>query len=350
MERISVATLIVSILLFLSAEVAAQSRKPASISEVAGYIGSDREQLLYSGAKSEGAVVWYTSLAGDSYKALARAFEAKYSGVRVEAYRAGGTDLVVRMSEEAKARRPTFDVLETTRDSLMVSRASNLVRPYASPYLARYPDEAKEKADKGLTYWAVDRESYNGFGYNKTQIPAGAVPKGFDGLLHPELKGKLGIAYGESANKAIGAMVKLKGDGFVRKLKAQEIRVYNVSSAALVDLIASGEVGASFHIYRNHALVSMEKGSPVGWLPMEIVFTNSGAVALAAQPPHPHAGLLLTDFLLTDGQKVLEKFQYGQPYTNYGFKRWYPDAGLTIEEYEKQDAKWEKLVKEITQR
>jgi len=306
---------------FFTAHGWAQSRKPASITELASYLGPDREQLLYGGAKSEGAIVWYTSLAGDSYKALARAFESKYSGIRVEAYRAGGTDLVVRMSEEAKARRPTFDVLETTRDSLMMSRMNNLLRPYISPHLTRYPDDVKEKADKGLTYWSVDRESYNGFGYNKNQLSAGAVPKGFDGLLHPELKGKLGIAFGESANKAIGAMLKIKGEGFVKKLKAQEIRVYTVSSAALVDLIASGELGASFHIYRNHALVSMEKGSPVGWLPMEIAFTNSGAVAFAAQPPHPHAALLLIDFLFSDGQKVLEKFQYGQPYTSYGFKR-----------------------------
>ncbi len=327
-----------------------QFRKAASITELSSYTGSDREQLLYGGAKIEGSVAWYTSLAGDSYKAVARAFETKYPGVRVEAYRAGGTDLIVRIEEEAKARRPAFDVLETTREHLKMTRANNLLRPYSSPQLVRYPDVAKERADKGHTFWTIDRESYNGFGYNKSQISAGAVPRGFDGLLHPGLKGKLGIAFGESANKAIGAMLKIKGEGFVRKLKAQEIKVYTASSAALVDLIASGEIGASFHIYRNHALVSIEKGSPVGWLPMEIVFTNSGAVALAAQPPHPHAALLLIDFLLGDGQKVLEKFQYGQPYTDYGFKRWYPEAGLSVEEYEKQDTKWEKLVKEITQR
>ena len=342
--------LIVLISLFFSTHAAAQPRKPSSIAELSTYIGSDREQLLYGGGKTEGSVVWYTSLAGDSYKALARAFESKYPGIRVEAYRAGGTDLVVRMSEEAKARRPAFDVLETTRENLLMARANNLLRPYSSQQLARYPDAAKERADKGLTFWTVDRESYNGFGYNKNQLSAGAVPKGFDGLLYPELKGKLGIAFGESANKAIGAMLRIKGEAFVRKLKAQEIKVYTVSSAALVDLIASGEIGASFHIYRNHAFVSMEKGSPVGWLPMEIVFTNSGAVALAAQPPHPHAASLLIDFLLGDGQKVLDRFQYGQPYTDYGFKRWYPEAGLTVEEYEKQDAKWEKLVKEITQK
>jgi iron(III) transport system substrate-binding protein len=341
--------LIVLSFVLLPTQSVSQPRKPASIAELSTYGGSDRDQLLYTGAKTEGTVAWYTSLAGDSYKAVARAFETKYAGVRIEAYRAGGTDLVVRIGEEAKARRLAFDVLETTREHLMMTRASNFLRAYFSPQLARYPDAAKERADKGLAFWTVDRESYNGFGYNKSQLSA-AVPKGFDGLLHPELRGKLGIAFGESANKAIGAMVKIKGEGFVRKLKAQEIKVYTVSSAALVDLIASGEIGASFHIYRNHALVSMDKGSPVGWLPMEIAFTNSGAVALAAQPPHPHGALLLIDFLLGDGQKVLEKFQYGQPYTDYGFKRWYPEAGLSVGEYEKQDTKWEKLVKEITQR
>jgi iron(III) transport system substrate-binding protein len=349
-DRLIVFGLIVLLFFFSSTHAASQPRKPSSIAELATYSGSDRDQLLYAGARTEGSVAWYTSLAGDSYKAVARAFETKHPGVRIEAYRAGGTDLIVRIAEEAKARRPAFDVLETTREHLMMSRASNLLRPYSSPQLARYPDAAKERADKGLTFWTVDRESYNGFGYNKNQLPAGAVPKGFDGLLHPELKGKLGIAFGESANKAIGAMLKIKNEGFVRKLKAQEIKVYTMSSAALVDLIASGEIGASFHIYRNHALVSMERGSPVGWLPMEIAFTNSGAVALAAQPPHPHGALLLIDFLLGDGQKVLEKFQYGQPYTDYGFKRWYPEAGLSVDEYEKQNTKWEKLVKEITQR
>ena len=339
----------VLILLFLT-DAGAQSRKPSTIAELSVYTGADREQLLYAGAKLEGTVTWYTSLAGDSYKALARAFEGKYPGLKLEAYRAGGSELVPRLMEEAKARRPVCDVLEITLDSLMVSRANNLLRPYNSPYLARYPEQAKEKTDNGLTFWTVDRESYNGFGYNKSLLAPSAVPKGFDGLLHPDLKGKLGLAYGESANKAIGAMLKIKGEAFVKKLKAQEIKVYTVSSATLVDFIASGEIGASFHTFRNHAMVSIEKGSDVGWQPLEIVFTNSGAVALANQPPHAHGALLLVDFLLSDGQKVLEKFQYGDPAKDYGFTRWYPDAGRSIEQYEKDSARWEKLVKEITRK
>ena len=125
------------------------------------------------------------SLAGDSYKALARAFETKYPGVRVEVFRAGGSELMPRMSEEAKARRPTFDVLETTYDFMMVARTNALTRPYDSPALVNYPSEAKEKADKGLTFWTIFRESYMGFGYSKEQVPASAVPKGFRWAASP---------------------------------------------------------------------------------------------------------------------------------------------------------------------
>jgi iron(III) transport system substrate-binding protein len=343
--------LIALIVFAFVSEAAAQSAKPATVSEIVTYTGKDREQVLYAGAKNEGALTWSTSLAGDSYKAMARAFESKYPGVRVETYRAGGSELVTRMAEEIKARRPIFDALETTYDFAMVSRASHLIRPYNSPALASYPAEAKESAGQGLTFFTIFRESYMGFGYNKDQVPPTAVPKSFDGLLHPQLKGKMGITLNESSARMIGAMIKTKGEAFVRKLKAQDIRVYTVSSAALVDLMASGEIGASMHIYRNHAMVSAERGSSVGWTPMELVPTNSGCVGLAAQPPHPHAAALFVDYLLSpDGRAILEKYQYGHPSNQMPFKRWHPGFGRSVEQFEKDSEKWEKLAKEITRR
>jgi ABC-type Fe3+ transport system substrate-binding protein len=116
----------------------------------------------------------------------------------------------------------------------------------------------------------------------------------------------------------------------------------------MVDLIASGEIGACLHVFRNHAIVSAERGSAVGWVPMELVPTNTGGVALASQPPHPFAAMLLVDFLLTDAVKILDRFHYGHPTNDYGFKRWYQDQGRTLEQLEKDAAKWEKLAKEIT--
>jgi len=82
--------------------LSAQPAKPTTIAELVTYDGKDREQILYGGAKAEGKITWYTSLAGDSYKGMVKAFETKYPGIKVEAYRVSGSEMTTRM----KNRRP----------------------------------------------------------------------------------------------------------------------------------------------------------------------------------------------------------------------------------------------------
>ncbi|HEX9454644.1 MAG TPA: extracellular solute-binding protein, partial [Candidatus Binatia bacterium] len=229
----------------LSSGVTAQTRKPGTIAELAAYRGADREHLLYAGAKNEGKIIWYTSLAGDSYKEIVKSFETKYAGVKVESYRAAGAELVVRLEEEAKARRNIADTIETTEGSLIFLRDEKLLRPYDSPQLDRFPEDGKERADKNSVYWALARESYIGFTYNTKLVPKDAVPKNFDGLLHPQLKGKMGISIGQTSGKIIGAMIKSRSEELVRKLKGQEIKLYSIDAPALVNNIAAGEIVAS---------------------------------------------------------------------------------------------------------
>jgi ABC-type Fe3+ transport system substrate-binding protein len=84
---------------------------------------------------------------------------------------------------------------------------------------------------------------------------------------------------------------------------------------------------------------------------MDVVPTNSGSTGISASAPHPHAALLLADFILGEGgQKVLEQYEYGSPTKDYGFKRWYPEQGLTTEQYEKLDEQWNKLLRELGRR
>ncbi|MET0503561.1 MAG: extracellular solute-binding protein [Candidatus Binatia bacterium] len=337
------------VLLFLPREGRTQPRKPSSIEELASYIGADREQILYAGAKTESKVVWYTSLAGGSYKEIVNVFEKKYPGVKVEAFRASGSDLTVKLEEETKARRNIADAIETTEGNLMFMRDGKVLRPYDSPYLKSYPEDAKERAPKGLYYWALSRESYIGFMYNKSLVSKGLSSKNFEVLLNPELKGKMGISIGETSGKIIGAMIRTKGEEFVKKLKSQEIKLYSIDAPALVNVIASGEIVASPAIFQTHTLLAASKGAPLEWLPMDIVPTNVGSAAVAFNPPHPHGALLMADFLLSpDGQVVLEKFYYGSAAKDQGFKKWRPERGLTTDKYEKDLLHWEKLLKEIT--
>jgi iron(III) transport system substrate-binding protein len=344
-------SLFIFTLLFLSNSAWGQARKPSTITELVTYRGADREALLYAGAKTEGRIVWYTSLAGDSYKELVKAFENKYPGVKVDSYRAQGADIVVRMQEEAKARRNIADTIETTEGSLIFLRDDKLLRPYDSPYLDKYPEDGKERADKNLVYWALARESYIGFTYNKSLVPKDAVPKNFDGLFHPALKGKMGISVGQTSDKIIGAMIKSKSEEMVRKLKGQEIKLYSIDAPALVNTITTGEIVASPAIFQTHTLLAASKGAPVEWCPMDLVPTNVGSAAVAANPPHPHAALLMADFLLSpSGQQVLEKYYYGSGTKDYGFTKWRPERGLTTDQYEKDIEKWDKLLLGITRK
>ena len=325
----------------------AQTRAPMTVSELVTYSGKDREQVLFAGAKAEGKVTWYTSLAGDSYKAMIKAFEGKYPGVKVEAYRANGAEITQRMVEEAKGRRPIVDTIETTEPNLMFQREAFLLRPYHSPHFAAYPTEAKQKGERNLYFWATARESYIGFAYNKNLLPQNAVPKNYEGLLHPALKGRLGLTLDDTSAKVMGGITKARGPELIKKLRGQDISLHTIIPPALLELIASGELVAGAAIFRNHVIVAQKKGAPVEWVPMDVVPTNVGGVAIATQPPHPHGALLLADYLLgPEGQGLLEKFHYGNASRNYGFKRWRPEQGMPLDKYEKELERWEKLVRE----
>jgi iron(III) transport system substrate-binding protein len=344
--------IITVVVLNLPALARGQNGKPTKVSDLAAYDKPDREQVLYAGAKAESKVTWYTSLAGGSYKELASTFEKKYPGVKVEAYRATSQELTARVIAESQSRKFIVDTLESTIPLLRFMRDNKLLTAYFSPVLQKYPDFAKEKTEKGLVHWTIDRESHIVLSYNKNSIPSDVVPKNYEGLLNPKLKDKIGLAGSDTGTRTIGAMLKFKGEEYLRRLKTQNPAVHNVSGRALLDLVVSGEVGLSPTTFRNHAEVSIAQGAPIAWVPMEVVPTNSGSTAVSAQPPHPHAALLFVDFLLgPDGQRVLDKYEYGQPTKDYGFKRWFPDQeGKTTEEYEKLDAQWEKLLREVSRK
>jgi ABC-type Fe3+ transport system substrate-binding protein len=81
---------------------------------------------------------------------------------------------------------------------------------------------------------------------------------------------------------------------------------------------------------------------------MEVVPTNAGGVSLVAQAPHPHAAVLLADFLLgPEGQKILGDLEYGSPFRPVSYKLWCPESGMSTAQYDKAAERWEKLLREI---
>jgi iron(III) transport system substrate-binding protein len=347
----TILTITLVFLLFVSSPARTQTAKASSPADLAAYAGADRERVLLDGAKREGKLVWYTTLAADQNKQLAGAFEAKYPGVKVEVFRTGSSALAQRLLTEAKAKRHLADAIETTPPGLMTFRENQLLLPYTSPHLAAFPEDAKEKAPKNLVYWTNTRESFIGFAYNKNFLNAADVPKNFDGLLKPTLRDNMGISGDDTGARIIGAMVKAKGDGFVKKLKEQNIRVHMMAGSALTQLVAAGEIFGSPSQFYSATNVAAKRGAPVAWVPMDLVATSAGGAAVYANAPRPHAALLFADFLLSpEGQKLLEDLYFGSSRKDYGFKRWYPEKGGTLAQYEEALEGWHKLLKEVTRK
>jgi iron(III) transport system substrate-binding protein len=347
--RIIITGLIFAFLIIGRAE--SQTGKQTSLAELASYAGADRERLLLDGAKREGKVIWYTTLAADQNKQIANAFEAKYPGVKVETYRTGSSQLVQRVLTEAKARRHLADVIETTMPGLLAFREAAVLQPYTSPYLGSFPEDAREKTARGLVYWTIDRESFIGFGYNKKFLPPADVPKNFDGLMRSGLRDNMGLSGDDTGARIVGAMLKIRGEGFVKKLKEQNIRMHMMAGSALTQLVAAGEIFGSPSQFYSATNVAAKRGAPVAWVPMDIVVTNAGGAAIYANAPRPNAGILFADFLLSpEGQKLLEELYFGSPQKDYGFKRWYPEKGGTAAQYEEALEGWHKWLKEVTRK
>jgi iron(III) transport system substrate-binding protein len=347
--NIAAATLF--LVLFISESAWSQTAKSVAPADLASYTGADRERLLHEGAKREGKLVWYTTLAAEQNKQIANAFEKKYAGVNVETFRTGSSALAQRLLTEAKARRHIADAVETTPPGLITFRESQLLLPYTSPHLASFPEDAKEPAPRNLVYWTSVRESYVGFAYNTRFLKAADAAKSFDGLIRPALRDNMAIAGEDTGARIIGAMVKAKGEAFVKRLKEQNMRMHMMAGSALTQLVAAGEIFASPSQFYSATNVAAKRGAPLAWLPLDLVPTSAGGAAVYVNAPRPHAALLFVDYLLSpEGQKLYEDLYFGSAQKDYGWKKWYPEKAGTLAQYEEALESWHKLMKEITRK
>jgi iron(III) transport system substrate-binding protein len=215
-----------------------------------------------------------------------------------------------------------------------------------------YGDEYKEKGKTGV-YYLADREIYIGLGFNTERVPPAEAPKTLKDLLDPKWKGKMSITGSKTGISCIGNALEVMGRDFIEKLSRQDVKVQNISGAALAGLVASGEVPLSPSIFRDNIFVAKKKGAPVEWRPLEPVVTNIGCSGITTKAPHPYAAMLLLDYLHSkEGQQVVMKSGPNSPREDMGsvetkFKKTIWEAKYSLEEFEKHFTEWENLVKSL---
>jgi ABC-type Fe3+ transport system substrate-binding protein len=194
----------------------------------------------------------------------------------------------------------------------MIKRAGFLQRFY-SPYFAEYPAELKDSQG----FWGSTNLYFLTPGYNTRMVKANELPKTYEDLLNPRWKGQMmwSTSRGSGAPMFLGnvlmSMGPEAGKAYLQKLKGQNIAKSTASNRQILDLTIAGEYPIALHIFNHHAYISKTAGAPVDWYAIEPVTATIQTIALAKNTPHPHASMLLLDFVLSEkGQKVFQQSNY----------------------------------------
>jgi len=343
-----VTLLLVLAALFASSGCERGKKKTASITEVMAYSGPDRQQRLIEGAKKEGQLTLYSSLVVEDLTAIKEDFEKKY-GVKVEFWRASSEKVVQRLVTEARGARFDADVIETNGPELEALHREKLLQPMESPYFKDLIPQAVLPHKE----WVGTRLNLFVQIYNTKLVKKADLPKSYEDFLNPKWKGRLGIE-AEDYDWFAGVVTELgeeKGLALFREIVRKNGLSVRKGHTLLAGLVASGEVPYGLTVYIHNAEKLKQKGAPADWHTVPPAIVRANGIAVAKNPPHPHAAVLFYDYMLSDGQQILRKGQYVPSTTKIesgigNIKMKFLDPAVILDE----SSKWEKLYNEIVTR
>jgi len=254
-------------------------------------------------AEAEGKMVFYASFNASDSKTLIDGFKQAYPKIDAVFYRATDSQLMERILNEARAGKPLWDVVMTTSFYGHNLKKRAFFAPYESPERRFYRDGYKDPQGT----WTSIYTNYTAFGYNTRLVSKSSLPKSHEDLLQSEWKGQLttGTRAYEWFGTMIRAMGEEKGLSFMRGL-AKQAQLTDARTL-IAQLVAAGEFKGGLTGYSTTFEQLRPAGAPVDWIYLNPVFANIHPTALSAKAPHPNAGRLFLNFVLSKkGQTMIK--------------------------------------------
>lgn len=272
------------------------------------------EQALIDAARKEGKVVWYTGLGiTEAAKPMFDAFMKKYPGIQVDAARYTAPDILLRVQNEAQARNYVVDVADGTA-TIPALVTGNFLDRYVPDPSAKYPPHLKDANG----FWTAGWQFFRAVGYNTDMIPKDQAPKTYEDLLNPKYKGAMAWADDPAMigppgfiYSVISQMGEDKGMEYLKKLATQNIAKVPASELVVIGQVLEGQYAINLTTLTHHFLLEKYRTAPGAWIKLEPISQIINAIGLVKNAPHPNAGKLLIDFILSDeGQGVLRDAGY----------------------------------------
>lgn len=273
------------------------------------YQGADRMAKIVAGAKKEGTLTLYTTIAEKDLAKIVDPFEKKY-GIKVVVWRAGTDKVLQRTVQEARAGRYDVDAVHFGSPEMEALARERILAPVDSPVQKDLMPGAVPAHHK----WAATILSVWVQAYNTNLIRKEDLPKTWQDLLDPKWKGKLGI---EAKDEDWFATVvqelggEPKGLDFFRELVAKNGISVRKGHTLLDNLVISGEVPLALTVYSYMPEQAKKKGAPIDWFVIPPAIARSNAIGVTVHAPHPDAALLFYEYMLgPDGQEAMAKIKY----------------------------------------
>lgn len=267
----------------------------------------DATPQLVAAAQKEGKIVWYSATDVQVAEKLARAFEARYPGIKVQVERSGAERLFQRINQEYGSRIHAADVIETSDAVHFVHfKKQGWLQPAVPSEVARH--WPKDYKDPDGTY-AAYRAHLSVIAYNTRLVPKEQAPKSHADLLDPKWQGKLVKAHpGYSGTIMTGTQALSQsplGWSYFEKLGKQKVMQVQ-SSTEPPKKLAQGERPVMADGNEYNVFVLKESGVPI-----EPVYATEGTpivignAALLKNAPNPNAARLFYHFMFTlDAQQL----------------------------------------------
>jgi iron(III) transport system substrate-binding protein len=265
------------------------------------------DQVLYEGAKKEGAVAYASPAEENQISKLMEGFMSKYPGIKGQSLGGQQEDISNRILAEARAGRSSFDIIGIGTFLDEYREAKALAEIYDLVGDARYPAKFR-----GKDFYSWNLLSMV-IAYNTNLVKASEAPKGYMDILDPKWKGK--IAVDTSPDTWVFGMLNKWGNektyDYQKKLIQDQQALIRKGHTNQTNLLIAGAFPVAVELYSYKIADMKNKGAPVEMIfPKEFVSAEASGVGISSRASHPYAALLFARFHIdpNGGQKILAQF------------------------------------------
>lgn len=255
---------------------------------------------LVGAAGKEGQILWYTATDVQVSERVAKSFEEKYPGIRVQVERSGSERVFQRISQEYGSNIRRVDVIETSDavHFVLFKRQGWLQAAVPAEVAKSWPERVRDPDGCFAAY----RAHLSVIGYNTAQVKKDEAPKSHADLLDRKWRNRIVKAHpGYSGTVMTGthALSEALGWDYFEKLGQQRIMQVQ-SSTEPPKKLAQGERSVMADGNEYNLFMVKETGVPV-----EVVYATEGTpiaighAAILKDAPHPNAARLFYAFLFS---------------------------------------------------